>query len=131
MVVNNVAKKELIIMPTNEIIDYHEEPSSDDRVIAMLIYVTSFFTAIIGPLIIWLVKKDYSPFVNKHGKEYFNFVISYAIYSVIGFITIALLIGFVILPLVGLLGFIFTIVGAVKAFNGEVYRIPLSIPFIK
>ncbi|MFK3936388.1 DUF4870 domain-containing protein [Alkalihalobacillus sp. NPDC078783] len=118
-------------MPTNEIIDYHEEPSSDDRVLAMLIYVSSFFTTIIGPLIIWLVKKDNSPFVDKHGKEYFNFIISYTIYSVVGFITLAILVGFIILPVVGLMWFIFTIVGAVKAYNGEWYRIPLTIPFIK
>jgi uncharacterized Tic20 family protein len=118
-------------MPTNEIIDYHEEPSSDDRTFAMLIYVSSFFTTIIGPLIIWLLKKDQSPLLDKHGKEYFNFVISYAIYTLIGFITIFLFIGFIILPVVGLLGFIFTIVGAIKAYNGEWYRIPLTIPFIK
>lgn len=131
MVLNNVANKELTIMPNNEIIDYYEEPSSDDRVLAMLIYVSSFFTTIIGPLIIWLVKKENSSFVDKHGKEYFNFIISYTIYSIIGAITIVLFIGLIILPVVGLLWFIFTIVGAVKAFNGEVYRIPLTIPFIK
>lgn len=53
--------------------DFNKDRSSnDDRIFAMLIYVSSFFTTFIGPLIIWLVKKD-SPFVDYHGKAYFNF----------------------------------------------------------
>ena len=118
-------------MSNNEIIDYTEEPSSDERVMAMLIYLTSFATTIIGPLIIWLLKKNESQFIDFHGKEYFNFIISYAIYSIVAGFLMIILVGFLLLPIVGILAFIFTIIAAVKAFNGEKYVIPLTIRFIK
>ncbi len=56
-------------------------PSRDERVLATLLYVSSFFTVFIGPLIIWMLKKEESSFIDYHGKEYFNFLISYSIYS--------------------------------------------------
>ena len=107
-----------------------DRSSNDDRVFAMLIYVSSFFTTFIGPLVIWLVKKD-SPFVDYHGKEYFNFLISYAIYTLIAWILVFLLIGFIILPIIGIMAFVFTIIAAIKAYEGQDYHIPLTIRFIK
>ncbi|WP_075981980.1 DUF4870 domain-containing protein [Bacillus massilinigeriensis] len=100
-------------------------PSQDERLIAAAIYVVSFFTAFIGPLIIWLIKKDDSPFIDYHGKEYLNFLISYAVYSVISVVLMLVLIGFILIWVVGLLAFIFTIIAAVKAYDGQTYRIPL------
>ena len=73
--------------------------SNDDRLFAALIYVISFFTAFIGPLIIWLIKKDSSEFVDYHGRQYLNFLISYAIYSIVASVAIVILIGFVLLPI--------------------------------
>ncbi|MGM9926860.1 MAG: DUF4870 domain-containing protein [Bacillus sp. (in: firmicutes)] len=99
--------------------------SNDDRLLAALIYVISFFTAFIGPLVIWLLKKDSSDFVDYHGREYLNFLISYTIYGVVAAALCLVLIGFVVAPIVGLAGVIFTIIGAVKAYQGEYYRIPL------
>ncbi|WP_208590626.1 DUF4870 domain-containing protein [Gracilibacillus suaedae] len=105
--------------------------NSDERLFGMLIYLLSFFTAIIGPLIIWMIKRDESAFIDFHGKEYFNFFISFTIYSIVSGILVLLLIGFVLLPIVGVLAFIFTLIALFKAFNGEEYRIPLVIRFIK
>jgi uncharacterized protein len=106
-------------------------PSQDERLFALLIYVSSFFTVFIGPLIIWLIKRDDSPFVDYHGKEYFNFIISYTVYSIASAILMIVLIGFLTIWIVGLLAFIFTIVAAVKAYKGEVYRIPLVFRLIR
>lgn len=106
-------------------------PSKDERLLATLIYVSSFFTVFIGPLIIWLLKKDESSFVDYHGKEYFNFLISYFIYSVIGWILLIILIGGILLGIIGILVFIFTILAAVKAYEGERYQIPLVIRFLR
>jgi uncharacterized Tic20 family protein len=100
-------------------------PTKEERFWSMLIYVISFFTAFLGPIIIWLIKKDSSAYIDYHGREYLNFFISYTIYSVIAVLTMLVLIGFVLTPIVGIAGFIFTIVGAVKAFDGTTYRIPL------
>jgi len=98
--------------------------SNDDRLFAALIYVISFFTAFIGPIIIWLLKKDSSEFVDYHGRQYLNFLISYTIYGIIAGIAVVIFIGFVLLPIVGIVAFVFTIIGAVKAYEGEYYRMP-------
>ena len=55
-------------------------PSNEERVLAAAIYLVTFFTVFIGPLIIWLLKKDESPFIDYHGREYFNFLISTVVY---------------------------------------------------
>ena len=66
-----------------------------------------------------------------HGKEYFNFLISYSIYSFVSFILMIVLIGFLTIWLVGIYAFVFTIIAAVKAYDGKEYRIPLVIRLIK
>ncbi|WP_088102663.1 DUF4870 domain-containing protein [Halalkalibacter urbisdiaboli] len=103
----------------------------DERMYAMLIYVLSFFTALIGPLIIWLLKKDESELVDYHGKEYLNFFISYSVYGIGASILMLLLIGFLLLPVIGIAALIFTIIAAIKAYEGEKYRIPLIFRIIK
>ncbi|RLQ95226.1 DUF4870 domain-containing protein [Falsibacillus albus] len=103
----------------------------EDRLLAAGIYVLSFFTVFIGPLVIWLLKKDDSPFVDYHGKEYFNFLISYAIYSIVSSILVLILIGILLLWVLGIMAFIFTIIAAVRAYEGQEYRIPFVIRFIK
>ncbi|MCM3030628.1 DUF4870 domain-containing protein [Niallia taxi] len=110
--------------------NFHKEVTHDERIFAMLIYVSSFFTAFLGPLVIYLIKSD-SEFVKYHGKEYFNFLISYAIYGFISWLLIFVLVGFVLMPIVALLGFIFTIIAAIKSYEGSDYRIPLTIRFIR
>lgn len=98
--------------------------SKDERLLAALIYVISFFTAFIGPLIIWLLQKDKSSLIDFHGREYFNFFISYAVYGFVAFLLTFVLIGLLIAPIIGIAAFVFTIIGAVKAYEGEEYRFP-------
>lgn len=105
--------------------------TDDERLLAMLIYVTSFFTTIIGPIIIWLIKREESSFIDFHGKEYLNFIISYFVYGTIAGITMLILIGFILAPIVAVAAFVFTIIAAVKAFNGERYQIPFIFRIIK
>lgn len=109
----------------------HMETTSDERLLAMLIYVTSFFTTVIGPIIIWLLKREESSFIDFHGKEYLNFIISYTVYGIVSGILVIVLIGFVLAPIVGIAAVVFTIIAAIKAFNGESYRIPLIFRLIK
>ncbi|MGE8077760.1 DUF4870 domain-containing protein [Peribacillus loiseleuriae] len=99
-------------------------PNQDEKFLAMLIYLISFFTVFIGPLIIWLIKKDSSKFIDYHGREYLNFLISYTIYTFVASLTFLILIGFVLVPVVAIAAFIFTIIGAVKAYEGTEYKIP-------
>lgn len=109
----------------------NQEPNSDARLMATLIYVLSFFAPLIVPLIIWLIKREESPFVDRAGKNYFNFLISYTIWTTISTLALLILIGIVLLPILAILIIIFTIVAAVKAYNGEDYLPPLSIRFFK
>ncbi|WP_254119137.1 DUF4870 domain-containing protein [Bacillus sp. FJAT-29790] len=106
-------------------------PSNDERLLAAAIYVSSFFTTFIGPLVIWLLKKNESSFVDYHGKEYFNFLISYGVYSIISTILMVILIGFVTIWIVGILAFVFTIIAAVKAYEGKEYEIPFVFRIIR
>lgn len=85
---------------------------------------------IVGPLILWLIKKAESPYLDAHGKEVLNFQISYTIYGLVGFLSCFVLIGIVILPVVVIAWLIFVIIGAIKASDGKLYRYPLTIRFI-
>src|SRR5699024_1848403 len=115
----------------HSVIEQHVKPTDDERMMAMLIYLVSLFTTIIGPLIIWLIKREESDFVDYHGKEYMNFFISFAIYSFVSTLLMIILIGFVLIFIVGIVYFIFTIIALIKAYIGELYRISIYICFIK
>ena len=120
--------------------------TNDDRLFAMLIYLTSFFTTIFGPLLIWLLKREDSKYIDFHGKEYFNFVISYTIYGfasgvilmfgfvftfkpVIGFIILG--VGVLVVTLLAIISFVFIVIAAVKAYSGVIYKIPFVYRLIK
>ena len=93
---------------------------------------------VLGPLMIWLVKRDESAEVNEHGKESLNFQISMFIYtSVLGVVTSILmfvLIGFLLLPLFAVLfvaDIVLVIIASLKASEGKLYRYPFTIRLIK
>ena len=86
---------------------------------------------IVGPLVVWMLKKDEMPLVDDQGKESINFQISMTIYILVAAPTVCIGIGFVILPVLGVLDLVFTIIAAVKAGSGEAYRYPMTIRFIK
>ncbi len=88
------------------------------------------FGNIIGPLVIWLIKKDESEFVNDQGKESLNFQISITIYAIVAALLMLVIIGIFLLVAVGILSMVFIILAAIKANNGEKYRYPLTIRFI-
>jgi len=69
--------------------------------------------------------------VDAHGKESLNFQISLTLYAIIAFFLCFALIGFLLLPLIFLTGLVFVIIATVKANDGEPYRYPLTIRFIK
>ena len=85
----------------------------------------------IGPLIIWLIKKDTSPFVNDQGKEALNFHLTLLIGIVVGIATSCLGIGFIIILAVWVCGVVFSIIGALKANQGIAYRYPWALRLIK
>jgi uncharacterized Tic20 family protein len=101
--------------------------TSEERNMAMLMYILAIITSFVGPLIIWLMKKDSSPFINQQGKELLNFQITAFIAFVICGVLTIVLIGLLLMPIVGLCSLIFTIMGAIKVSKGEAYRFPFAI----
>jgi len=86
---------------------------------------------IVGPLILWQIKKDEYPFVDEQGKEAVNFQISMTIYGLICIPLFFICIGPFLLAAVGVVDLVFLLIAAVKANNGQHYRYPLNIRFIK
>jgi hypothetical protein len=86
---------------------------------------------LIGPLVVWLVKKDTIPQVDVEGKESINFQLSMTIYALISSALIWVLIGIPLLIVVALTDVVLTIVAAVKTSRGELYRYPFTIRFLK
>jgi len=89
------------------------------------------FGNILGPLVIWLIKKDDSGFVDDQGKEALNFNITISIAGFVAFLLTFVVIGAFLLPIIGLFWLVMTIVAAIKANGGEYYRYPLMIRLIK
>ena len=79
------------------------------------------FGQIIGPLVIWLIKKDESPFVAQHAKESLNFSLSILIYSLICVPLIFVFIGIFLLFALGLFTLIVTILAIVRTADGQYY----------
>ena len=113
------------------------ELSKDEKNWGMFCHLASFagviipFGNIIGPLVIWLMKKDEYAFVDDQGKEALNFQITVVIAFISCFLLSFGIIGIFLLFVVGIFALIVTIIAIVKSSQGEYYRYPLTIRLIK
>ncbi len=123
-------------------------PSADECTWGMLAHLSALIGALVtgtfggwgcflGPLIVWLVKKDTMPFVNAQGKEALNFNITIAIILLILAVFSVLTLGlglFLTIPLwiiIGVYWLVCTILAAVRANRGVAYRYPLTFRFLR
>jgi len=90
-----------------------------------------FLGHIFGPLIVWLAKRGDAAEIDAHGKESLNFQLSMLIYDAIAAILCIVLIGIPILIGLWVLNTVLVIVASIKASEGQLYRYPLTIRFIK
>ncbi|MEP6936951.1 MAG: DUF4870 domain-containing protein [Chthoniobacterales bacterium] len=89
---------------------------------------------IIGPLLIWLLKRDELPEIDEHGKESLNFQISLFIYAAAIVASCFVLIGLLLLPFLAVLhlaNVVLVVIASIKASEGRLYRYPLTIRLIK
>ena len=86
---------------------------------------------ILGPLIVWLAKRNDSPEIDEYGKESLNFQISMLIYNVIAGVLCLVLIGFIILAILHILNLVLVIIASIQASEGKFYRYPMTIRLIK
>ncbi len=111
--------------------------SADERLWGMIAHLSALagfiipFGNIAGPLIVWMIKKDAMPFVDDQGKESLNFQITVTIAAIIAAVLIVFLIGFLLLPAVGLAALVFTVIAGIKANEGVAYRYPFTLRLIK
>lgn len=102
--------------------------SQDDKTLGIVMHILCLVGfPILGPLIVWLIKKDNSPYLDAQGRELLNFQISYIIYALVSFVLCLIFIGFLLLFVIGIAMLVLTIVGIVSAAEGKVYRFPLTI----
>ena len=98
---------------------------------ALLGVLLHFPGHLLGPLIVWLVKRGDSPETDAHGKEAVNFQISMLIYNIVAAVFCLVLIGFVFLAVLWVLNAVFVIIAAIQASDGKFYRYPMTIRFIQ
>jgi uncharacterized protein len=110
--------------------------TNDDRLWAMLCHLGGFAFFIIPvvgaflvPLVIWIVKKNESVYVDVHGREALNFQLSCLIYGVICGLLTLVIIGIFLAMLLGLFWVVMIIVASIKSYDGHMYRYPLTIRF--
>lgn len=128
-------------LPAHLQVPHSSEPSQDDRTMAMLVHLLSILTGIIGALILWLVKKDESRFVDHHGKEALNFQLTLLLYVVclaaLAFVIAIVTMGIgmlLIMPVIFLISigaFVLEILACVAANRGDWHRYPMTIRFIQ
>ncbi|MDP2245262.1 DUF4870 domain-containing protein [Pseudomonas sp.] len=112
-------------------------PSKEARQWAMFCHFAAFlglvfpFGNLLGPLIVWQIKKDLDPFVDQQGKEALNFQISVALAAVLCFFLMVVVIGFPLLILLGIGALVLTVIAGIKANEGQAYRYPFSWRLVK
>ncbi|MHC4882715.1 MAG: DUF4870 domain-containing protein [Planctomycetota bacterium] len=99
---------------------------------ALAMFTSIPFANIIGPLILWLIKKEDFAFVDDQGKEALNFQISLAIYALASSVTLCFPPLFVLI-IIGLMivNLIFIIIASIESNKGKAYRYPICIRLIK
>ena len=109
----------------------------EDKLFSMFCHLSALlgyflpFGNIIGPLIIWFIKKDVSEIVNHQGKEAINFQLTVTVGVLISIPLCFILIGFIFLIGLAIFDIVFIIIAAVKSYDGHQYEYPLSFKFLK
>ena len=114
-----------------------QKPAQSARQWAMFCHLSAFlgmifpFGNLLGPLILWQMKKESDPFIDAKGKEALNFQITVAIAATVSILLMVVVVGFALLMLVGLGALVLTIIAGVKANEGVDYRYPFTWRLLK
>jgi uncharacterized Tic20 family protein len=100
----------------------------DEKSLAVLMHASQFISSFIAPLVIWLLFRKKSRLVDETGKDILNFQLSYCIY-VAGLCLTC--VGIALVPVVTIAMFVFIVIAVIKAINGESWKYPLSVSFLK
>ncbi|EKF72781.1 hypothetical protein A11A3_17010 [Alcanivorax hongdengensis A-11-3] len=112
-------------------------PDKEERNLAMAAHLLALaglvvpFGSILGPLILWLIKKDDSAFVAEQGREALNFNITITLASIVAGLLTLVFIGMLLLPVIVVFWLVMTIMAAMKTAAGEHYRYPLTLRLVQ
>ncbi|TBU92609.1 DUF4870 domain-containing protein [Phytopseudomonas dryadis] len=112
-------------------------PSQSARQWAMLCHFAAAlgfvfpFGNLIGPLIVWQIKREQDAFIDEQGKEALNFQITVAIAAIVSILLMLVLIGFLLLSLVAIGAIVLSIIAGIKAGEGRSYRYPFCLRLVK
>ena len=121
----------------NQELEAQDKPDKDARMWGMICHLMGLsgyvipFGNIIGPLIIWAIKKDEYPFVDDQGKEAMNFQLTLTIVFLACFPLLFILICVPLMLALGIYALVAIVIAAIKANDGIRYRYPYSIKFLK
>lgn len=106
-------------------------PSSSDRTIAMFSHLGGIVAGFIPSLVIYLVKKDESPWVRDQAAEALNFQLTVLIAWCVACVLLLIFIGLLLLPLIGIANLVLCIIAGIKANDGVAYRYPIAIRMVR
>jgi uncharacterized Tic20 family protein len=114
----------------NDFTNATSQPRDNERLLAILSHILCLVVGLgfIPPLIIYLLKKDESPYVAAHARESLNFQLTMLILCVLLFISI---VGILLIWIVGLLNLVLVIVATIRAADNELYRYPFSLRLVR
>ncbi len=122
-------------MPDQELVP---KPSPQARQWAMFCHYSAFFWFLVpmignvlGPLIVWQLKKEMDPFVDEQGKEALNFQITFSILLMICGALAWILIGFPLMALISIVALVLVVTAGIRANEGKPYRYPFCWRIVK
>jgi uncharacterized protein len=133
---------EVKIEPKSTLLDQTGAPlieyDKDARTLGMVCHLSALIGLlgipllnIVGPLAVWLWRKDKYVFVDDQGKESLNFQITMTLLGIVAGILTLILIGWVLLGIIWIVNLVLVIIAASKANKGEAYRYPLNLRLIR
>ena len=115
---------------TEPVVFAPEDLSKDERTMALLAHILGIPLGFIGPLIIWLIKKDESAYVADQAKEALNFQITVFIAMFVAGLSTFVFIGCALVPAVLLANVILCIIATMAASEGKTYRYPIALRLV-
>ncbi len=104
---------------------------SDEKLWAVLTHLGGLVFWFLAPLVTYLILKDRGPFVRAHTATALNFQITITLALIVSAMLSVVGIGVLLFLAVGIIDLVFAIIAAVKAGNGEWYRYPVAITFVR
>lgn len=113
------------------------ENNESDRLWAMACHLSALFGYcvplgnIIGPLVVWLAKREQSTFIDQQGKEALNFQITVSLAFCVAAILMFIVIGIFLMPIIALVNLILIIIAAISTYKGDNFRYPFCLRFVR